>query len=130
MRACLNKRHQDSTEGYPPQTEFLLPPLVLLSKIMSVNMSELETLLQQYQGKYVPVAFNGGYVALSYVVSLVGAALTLELINRRTSRNGLFNHLLLVSAAVTMGGIAIWCMVSLILTIECDGTDWLRAFYR
>lgn len=71
-------------------------------------MSALELLLQQYQGQYVPVAFDAGYVALSYVVSLVGAASTLELINRRTSHSGLFNHLLLISSAVTMGGIAIW----------------------
>ena len=74
-------------------------------------MSEPEALLQLHQGQYVPVAFNAGYVALSYLVSLVGAASTLELINRRTSRSGLSNHLLLISAAVTMGGIAIWCMV-------------------
>ena len=74
-------------------------------------MSTTDSLLQQYQGQYVPVTFNAGYVALSYLVSLVGAASTLELINRRTSRSGLSKHLLLVSAAVTMGGIAIWCMV-------------------
>ncbi len=87
-----------------------------------MSTSELESLLQLYQDQYVPVAFNGGYVALSYVVSLVGAASTLELINRRTSRNGLFNHLLLVSSAVTMGGIAIWCMVSGVC-ISIDGAE-------
>lgn len=53
-------------------------------------------------------------MTLSYVVSLIGAAATLELINRRTAPKGKFNHLLLIGAAVTMGGISIWCMVSLV----------------
>ncbi|KAF7547297.1 hypothetical protein G7046_g9049 [Stylonectria norvegica] len=69
-----------------------------------------EELLRQYQGQIVPQSYNAGFVALSYVVSFVGAASTLELINRRTGFRGLFNHLLLVSSAVTMGGISIWCM--------------------
>ncbi|KAH8677284.1 hypothetical protein BX600DRAFT_506340 [Xylariales sp. PMI_506] len=73
-------------------------------------MSTTEQLLAQYEGTVVPRSFNAGFVALSYVVSLIGAASTLELINRRTARTGLFNHLILFSAAVTMGGIAIWCM--------------------
>ncbi|KAI5923825.1 FAD dependent oxidoreductase-domain-containing protein [Camillea tinctor] len=67
-------------------------------------------LLQQYEGEIVPRAFKAGFVILSFVVSLIGAISTLELINRRTSRNGLLNHFLLVSAAVTMGGISIWSM--------------------
>jgi NO-binding membrane sensor protein with MHYT domain len=74
-------------------------------------MSTPEQLLAQYEGQIVPRSFNAGFVALSYVVSFIGAASTLELINRRTSRNGLVNHLVLLSASITMGGIAIWCMV-------------------
>ncbi|KAI1858716.1 uncharacterized protein JN550_012548 [Neoarthrinium moseri] len=73
-------------------------------------MSTSEELFLQYEGQVVPRSFNGGFVTLSYLVSFIGAASTLELINRRTSRNGLFNHLILLSAAITMGGIAIWCM--------------------
>ncbi|KAF9870538.1 hypothetical protein CkaCkLH20_12028 [Colletotrichum karsti] len=69
-----------------------------------------ENLFVRYHGHIVPRAFNGGFVTLSFVVSLIGAASTLELLNRRTSHKGKFNHLLLVSSAVTMGGIAIWCM--------------------
>ncbi|KAF4988378.1 hypothetical protein FGRMN_9797 [Fusarium graminum] len=69
-----------------------------------------EELLHRYQGHIVPQSYNAGFVALSYVVSLVGAASTLELINRRTGLRGLFNHLLLVSSAITMGGVSIWCM--------------------
>ncbi|KAI1076497.1 FAD dependent oxidoreductase-domain-containing protein [Whalleya microplaca] len=73
-------------------------------------MSTKQELLQLYEGQVVPRAFNAGFVIISYIVSLTGAASTLELLNRRTSRNGLFNHVILFSAAVTMGGIAIWCM--------------------
>ncbi|KAF5019759.1 hypothetical protein F66182_8231 [Fusarium sp. NRRL 66182] len=69
-----------------------------------------DELLRQYQGHIVPQSYNAGFVALSYIVSLVGAGSTLELINRRTGLRGLFNHLLLVSSAVTMGGVSIWCM--------------------
>ncbi|KAJ4169213.1 hypothetical protein NW754_001544 [Fusarium falciforme] len=67
-------------------------------------------LLGEYQNHIVPQSYNAGFVALSYVVSMVGAGSSLELINRRTGFRGLFNHLLLVSSAVTMGGVAIWCM--------------------
>ncbi|KAM6508311.1 hypothetical protein FALCPG4_018184 [Fusarium falciforme] len=67
-------------------------------------------LFREYQGHIVPQSYNPGFVSLSYVVSLVGAGSTLELLNRRTASRGLFNHLLLVSSAVTMGGVAIWCM--------------------
>ncbi|KAF4465285.1 Signaling ykoW [Fusarium albosuccineum] len=69
-----------------------------------------QDLLREYQGHIVPQSYNAGFVALSYVVSLVGAASTLELINRRTGLRGLFNHVLLVGSAVTMGGVSIWCM--------------------
>lgn len=75
-------------------------------------MSTADELFLQYEGHVVPRAFKPGFVALSFIVSWVGAASTLELLNRRTSKNGLLNHLLLLSSAVTMGGIAIWCMVS------------------
>ncbi|ERT01057.1 hypothetical protein HMPREF1624_02294 [Sporothrix schenckii ATCC 58251] len=73
-------------------------------------MATPEQLLEEWQGKIVPQSFNGGFVTLSYIVSFIGAACTLELLNRRTAIKGVFNHLLLVSAAITMGGIAIWCM--------------------
>ncbi|KAM5354725.1 hypothetical protein ACJ41O_001372 [Fusarium nematophilum] len=67
-------------------------------------------LFREYQGQIVPQRYNAGFVALSYVISLVGAGSTLELLNRRTAFRGLFNHLLLVGSAITMGGVAIWCM--------------------
>ncbi|KAK8102551.1 hypothetical protein PG984_015697 [Apiospora sp. TS-2023a] len=79
-------------------------------------MSTSDDLLVRFAGHAVPVTFDPGFVVLSFVVSLIGAGCTLELINRRTSLNGLFNHitpsLLLVGAAVSMGGIAIWSMIS------------------
>ncbi|UPK92944.1 hypothetical protein LCI18_003879 [Fusarium solani-melongenae] len=70
----------------------------------------VESLLEQYQGQIVPKAYNAGYLALSYLISLVGAASTLELVNRRSWFNGISNHLVLGCSAITMGGIAIWCM--------------------
>ncbi|KAK5634999.1 hypothetical protein RRF57_010711 [Xylaria bambusicola] len=73
-------------------------------------MSAAEELLQRYEGHIVPRSFNPGFVGLSYVVSFIGAVSTLELINRRTSRNGLLNHIYLVIGAVAMGGISIWSM--------------------
>ncbi|KAK8129304.1 hypothetical protein PG999_001684 [Apiospora kogelbergensis] len=76
----------------------------------TTNMSTPDELLRQYQDQIVPRSFNAGFVTLSYIISLIGAAATLELMNRRTSRNGFFNHFLLVSSSITMGGIAIWCM--------------------
>ncbi|EXL64712.1 hypothetical protein FOPG_19033 [Fusarium oxysporum f. sp. conglutinans race 2 54008] len=67
-------------------------------------------LLHEYQNHIVPQSYNAGFVVLSYIVSLVGAGSSLELMSRRTGFRGLLNHLLLVSSAVTMGGVAIWCM--------------------
>lgn len=47
--------------------------------------------LRQYVGQVIPVSFDPGLLVLSYVISLVGAASTLELIHRRTSRRGYYN---------------------------------------
>ncbi|KAL2755832.1 hypothetical protein ACRALDRAFT_1043121 [Sodiomyces alcalophilus JCM 7366] len=69
-----------------------------------------DDLLSEYEGLVVPHSFSPGFIALSYLVSFIGAACTLELLNRRTSHKGKFNHLLLVTSAISMGGIAIWCM--------------------
>lgn len=82
----------------------------LLADDRLLSIMSSEDLFRQYRGQIVPQDYNAGFVALSYLVSLVGAASTLELINRRTGSRGLFNHLLLMSSAITMGGIAIWCM--------------------
>ncbi|KAI0485385.1 hypothetical protein F4859DRAFT_379681 [Xylaria cf. heliscus] len=73
-------------------------------------MSTAEALLQQYKGHIVPRSFDSGFVVLSFIVSFIGAVSTLELLNRRTSRNGFLNQVFLVSAAITMGGISIWSM--------------------
>ncbi len=47
--------------------------------------------LAQYVGQVVSVTFDPTLLVLSYVISLVGAASTLELIHRRTSRRGYYN---------------------------------------
>lgn len=66
----------------------------------------------QYEGQIVPKSFEWEFVVLSYFVSWIGAILTLELLNRRTLRNGFFNYVILIGAAVAMGAISIYCMVS------------------
>jgi len=66
--------------------------------------------LSRLVGQVIPSRFDPAILVVSYVVSFVGAASTLELINRRTSRKGIYNHLLLLGAAISMGGVAIWCM--------------------
>ncbi|KAK4185155.1 hypothetical protein QBC35DRAFT_390119 [Podospora australis] len=82
-------------------------------------------------GQVIPTKFDPGLLTLSFLVSLVGAVSTLELINRRTSRKGYYNNLLLFAAAVTMGGVAIWCMhyIGNRATIFLDGQPELQIVY-
>jgi NO-binding membrane sensor protein with MHYT domain len=54
-------------------------------------MATTEQDLAQYLGQTVRVSFEPWLLVLSYVVSFVGAASTLELIHRRTSRRGYYN---------------------------------------
>ncbi|KAI8881881.1 hypothetical protein K501DRAFT_324283 [Backusella circina FSU 941] len=54
--------------------------------------------------------YNGGIMFLSYVISVIGAQTTLELLSRRTHISGLYNWFLLISAAFVMGAVSIWCM--------------------
>ncbi|KAF4630239.1 hypothetical protein G7Y89_g7906 [Cudoniella acicularis] len=61
-------------------------------------------------GNIVPRTFNPGYVVLSYLISYVGAWTAIELINKRTTMKGSYNWFLLIGAALSMGGIATWCM--------------------
>ncbi|EAA27046.2 hypothetical protein GE21DRAFT_9596 [Neurospora crassa] len=67
-------------------------------------------LAKSYLGQIVPFHLSPGIILLSYIISLCGAISTLELMNRRTSRKGLYNHLLLIGAAISLGGVSIWCM--------------------
>lgn len=52
--------------------------------------------LTGYLGQVIPVRFEPPLLVLSYLVSLVGAASTLELMQRRTSRRGYSNKLVLL----------------------------------
>lgn len=76
----------------------------------------------------ISVSYLAGYIILSYVISSMGCATTLELLHRRTSRAGFYNwyaltlaqldhpitlfntRYLLLTSSITMGGIGIWCM--------------------
>ncbi|KAL8336121.1 hypothetical protein RB601_000109 [Gaeumannomyces tritici] len=69
-----------------------------------------DQLFRQWHGQLVPWSYQPGFVVLSYVVSFIGAATTLELIQRRTAQMGRLNNVLLVGAAISMGGVAIWSM--------------------
>lgn len=59
------------------------------AKLFSMSAANL---LDKYQHQPVPQSYNAGFVALSCVVSLIGAASTLKLISRRTGSKGLFNQ--------------------------------------
>ncbi|KAH8150696.1 uncharacterized protein LAJ45_05392 [Morchella importuna] len=60
--------------------------------------------------EYAPQAFSAGYIALSYIISFIGSLSTVELLQRRTSRRGMYNWYLLAGSSLTMGGVAIWAM--------------------
>ena len=57
-----------------------------------MSISGSNPLFEQWNGRVVPRAFSPGFVTLSFVVSLIGAMSTLELINRRTAPKGKFNQ--------------------------------------
>ncbi|KAG2225935.1 hypothetical protein INT45_006631 [Circinella minor] len=71
--------------------------------------------------------FNGGIIFVSYIISVVGAQTTLELLARRTHIRGIHNWFLLGAAALSMGGVAIWSMHFIgnnSLTLRYDGTKY------
>ncbi|KAL2262602.1 hypothetical protein VTK26DRAFT_736 [Humicola hyalothermophila] len=80
----------------------------------------------------IPFGFDPTLLVLSYLISLVGAASTLELIHRRTSRRGYYNNLLLIGASITMGGVAIWSMhyIGNRATTLLDGERELQIAYN
>ncbi len=60
---------------------------------MAANGTDVASQLsEQWIGHIVPRSFNAGFVALSFVVSLIGSTSTLELLNRRTAPKGSFNQ--------------------------------------
>lgn len=59
---------------------------------MDSNDTAADILFERWNHQIVPRSFNGGFVTLSYIVSLIGAASTLELINRRTAPKGKVNQ--------------------------------------
>ncbi|GAB7364874.1 hypothetical protein MBLNU230_g5665t1 [Neophaeotheca triangularis] len=62
-------------------------------------------------GDFVPSHFNAGLVATSYIASLVGCFLTVELLNRRgTALSSFRSWAETLACATSMGLIGIWCM--------------------
>lgn len=54
--------------------------------------------------------FDAGLIVLSFIISVIGAQTTLELLGRRTSVKGAYNIFLLCGAALSMGSVGIWSM--------------------
>jgi NO-binding membrane sensor protein with MHYT domain len=54
--------------------------------------------------------YQGGFVFLAYVVAVVGAWTTIELLLRRTGGRGSYNIGLLIGAGVAFGSTATWGM--------------------
>lgn len=59
---------------------------------------------------YAEQHFDAGLIVLSYLISVIGAQTTLELLGRRTSIKGYYNLFLLCGAALAMGCVGIWSM--------------------
>ncbi|KAI8973485.1 hypothetical protein BDF20DRAFT_837427 [Mycotypha africana] len=57
-----------------------------------------------------PQIYNGGIIFVSYIISVAGAMIALELLQRRTHIRGKYNWFLLFAAATSMGGVGIWSM--------------------
>ncbi|KAG2221050.1 hypothetical protein INT45_009708 [Circinella minor] len=77
--------------------------------------------------------FHVGIIVVSFVVAVVGAMTTLELLTQRTHYKGKYNWFLLLSAAFCMGGVAIWSMHfignnCLTLTIPGDNGKYQLAY--
>ncbi|KAJ6134056.1 hypothetical protein N7523_000378 [Penicillium sp. IBT 18751x] len=80
----------------------------------------------------VHISYLAGYIFLSYVISSMGCATTLELLHRRTSRSGFYNWYLLLTSSITMGGIGIWCMhfIGNRAIVLGDGAQNIQIFYN
>ncbi|KAJ5619996.1 hypothetical protein N7510_003980 [Penicillium lagena] len=98
----------------------------------------------------IPVFYLAGYILLSYVISAMGCATTVELLHRRTSRAGFYNwyvltlakidhpitlfnsRYLLLTSSVTMGGIGIWCMhfIGNRAVVLGDGSPEIQILYN
>lgn len=59
---------------------------------MASTATDADVLFALWHGHIVPRSFSAGFVTLSYIVSLIGAVSTLELINRRTAPKGKINQ--------------------------------------
>ncbi|KAE8556950.1 hypothetical protein EYB25_001656 [Talaromyces marneffei] len=80
----------------------------------------------------MPVYYDAGYIALSYIVSVMGSATCLELLHRRSSRSGLLNWYLLLASSLAMGGIGIYSMhfIGNRAIVLGDGSDVQQISYN
>jgi NO-binding membrane sensor protein with MHYT domain len=61
-------------------------------------------------GSMPEISFMGYIIFCSFVVSLIGAITTVELLHRRASRTGWRSWVQLAGCSVSFGLVAIWCM--------------------
>ncbi|GAN10483.1 hypothetical protein MAM1_0360c10024 [Mucor ambiguus] len=76
--------------------------------------------------------YNGGIIFVSYLIAVIGALTTLELLQRRTHIRGYYNWFLLFAAACSMGGVGIWSMHFIgnnSLTITLNNGDQYQLSY-
>ncbi|CEP19555.1 hypothetical protein [Parasitella parasitica] len=76
--------------------------------------------------------YNGGIIFVSYLIAVIGALTTLELLQRRTHIRGYYNWFLLFAAACSMGGVGIWSMHFIgnnSLTITLENGDHYQLSY-
>lgn len=71
-------------------------------------------------------------VFISYIVSLIGAFTTVELLHRRVSGNGWRSWVQLLACAVSFGLVAIWCMhfVGNRAIVLGDGEEEIQLYYN
>jgi hypothetical protein len=95
--STLTEEDRPSVRHHSPVTRPLAVIVIIIRTTDLIlaamaSLDDVDVLLQQWKGNIVPRHFNAGFVTLSYVVSLIGAACTLELLNRRTAPKGKFNQ--------------------------------------
>ncbi|KAF2740678.1 hypothetical protein EJ04DRAFT_162380 [Polyplosphaeria fusca] len=83
-------------------------------------------------GSFPAIHYTPHLVIISYIVSLVGAYTTVELLHRRVSGSGWRNVVQLAGCSVSFGLVAIWCMhfVGNRAIVLGDGEESIQLFYN
>ncbi|KAJ9623115.1 hypothetical protein H2203_006051 [Taxawa tesnikishii (nom. ined.)] len=84
-----------------------------------------------YPGAIVPWHFTAGIIVVSFFASLTGTLLTVELLHRKRTGKTWASRMQLLSCAVSMGLIGIWCMhfIGNRSIVLAQGQDHLQIAY-